>query len=177
MPSGSSPFTGSSNSSTSGSPSSAAAIPSRWPMPRENFPGALAGDRREPDDVEHLVDASLAGCDSSGRASADGLGRCGPGGSPSPPTVRHLAQRPRQVVVVLPVHRDVARGRRVEPHDHAHRRRLARAVRPEESRHDARSNGEAQLVDGELCRRSASSVPWPRSSALSRRGRDSCSHL
>ncbi len=35
MPSGSSPFTGSSNSSTCGSPSSAAAMPSRWPMPSE----------------------------------------------------------------------------------------------------------------------------------------------
>jgi hypothetical protein len=36
MPSGSSPFTGSSNISTCGSPSSAAAMPSRWLMPSEN---------------------------------------------------------------------------------------------------------------------------------------------
>ncbi|PSK52165.1 hypothetical protein B0E38_04863 [Streptomyces sp. 111WW2] len=35
MPSGSRPLTGSSKSSTWGSPSSAAAMPSRWPMPRE----------------------------------------------------------------------------------------------------------------------------------------------
>ena len=35
-PSGSSPLTGSSSSSTSGSPSIAAARPSRWPMPSEN---------------------------------------------------------------------------------------------------------------------------------------------
>ena len=41
MPSGSSPFTGSSNSSTSGSPSSAPARPSRCFMPRENLPTAL----------------------------------------------------------------------------------------------------------------------------------------
>lgn len=36
MPSGSSPLTGSSNIRISGSPSSADAMPSRWPMPREN---------------------------------------------------------------------------------------------------------------------------------------------
>lgn len=35
MPSGSSPLTGSSNIRISGSPSSAAAIPSRWPIPSE----------------------------------------------------------------------------------------------------------------------------------------------
>ncbi|KRC95336.1 hypothetical protein ASE41_05980 [Streptomyces sp. Root264] len=35
MPSGSRPLTGSSKSSTWGSPSRAAAMPSRWPMPRE----------------------------------------------------------------------------------------------------------------------------------------------
>ena len=35
MPSGSSPLTGSSSRRTSGSPSSAAAMPSRWPMPSE----------------------------------------------------------------------------------------------------------------------------------------------
>ena len=38
MPSGSSPLTGSSKSRTPGSPSSAAAIPRRWPIPRENLP-------------------------------------------------------------------------------------------------------------------------------------------
>ena len=38
MPSGSRPLTGSSSSSTAGSPSSAAAMPSRWAMPRENLP-------------------------------------------------------------------------------------------------------------------------------------------
>ena len=36
MPSGSSPLTGSSNMSTSGSPSSVPAMPSRWLMPSEN---------------------------------------------------------------------------------------------------------------------------------------------
>ena len=36
MPSGSRPFTGSSNMSTFGSPSIVAAMPSRWLMPREN---------------------------------------------------------------------------------------------------------------------------------------------
>lgn len=41
MPSGSRPFTGSSKSSTSGSPSRAPAIPSRWDMPREKAPARL----------------------------------------------------------------------------------------------------------------------------------------
>jgi hypothetical protein len=38
MPSGSRPFTGSSNSRTAGSPSNAAAMPRRWLMPSENRP-------------------------------------------------------------------------------------------------------------------------------------------
>lgn len=37
-PSGSRPLTGSSSTTTAGSPSNAAAIPSRWPMPSENVP-------------------------------------------------------------------------------------------------------------------------------------------
>ena len=41
MPSGSRPFTGSSNSSTPGSPSRAAAMPRRWPIPSENLPTRL----------------------------------------------------------------------------------------------------------------------------------------
>ena len=41
MPSGSSPFTGSSKSSTPGSPSMAAAMPRRWVIPSENFPARL----------------------------------------------------------------------------------------------------------------------------------------
>ncbi len=41
MPSGSSPFTGSSRINVPGSPSNADAMPSRWPMPSENPPARL----------------------------------------------------------------------------------------------------------------------------------------
>ena len=44
MPSGSSPLTGSSNIRIAGSPSSAAAMPSRWPMPSEKPLDRLPGD-------------------------------------------------------------------------------------------------------------------------------------
>ena len=48
MPSGSSPLTGSSKSSTPGSPSRAAAMPSRWPMPSENFPARRSATEVSP---------------------------------------------------------------------------------------------------------------------------------
>ena len=47
-PSGSSPFTGSSKITTRGSPSSAAAMPSRWPIPREKPPTRLAATSARP---------------------------------------------------------------------------------------------------------------------------------
>ena len=60
-----------------------------------------------------------------------------------------LPKRPSQVVVVLAVHRHVARVRAVEAHYHTHRRRLARAVGPKEARDYAGPDGEAQVVDRE----------------------------
>ena len=45
MPSTSSPFTGSSRTTVAGSPSSAAAMPSRCAMPRENLPAGPATER------------------------------------------------------------------------------------------------------------------------------------
>ena len=59
MPSGSSPFTGSSRISVDGSPSSAVAIPSRWPMPSENWPARLLRHVVQADEVDQLVDAAL----------------------------------------------------------------------------------------------------------------------
>ena len=47
-PSGSSPLTGSSSSSTCGSPSSAAATPSRWLMPSEKPPARFFATSRRP---------------------------------------------------------------------------------------------------------------------------------
>ena len=55
MPSGSRPLTGSSSITVSGSPSSAAAIPSRWPMPSENWPARLRATSLEPDHLDQLA--------------------------------------------------------------------------------------------------------------------------
>ena len=179
IPSGSSPFTGSSNSSTSGSPSSAAAMPSRWPMPSENFPARW-----------RATDASPTRSSTSStrpRRDVVGLGehpQVVAGAAPGMDRLgleegADLVERPREIVVMAAVHRDVAGVRDVEAHDHAHRRRLARAVRTEESGHDARADVEAQLVDGELARRSAWSGPWPRSPLLlfaARKAFDRCDH-
>ena len=55
MPSGSSPLTGSSNIRICGSPSSAAAMPSRCRMPSENPLVRLDGHVGQADQAEHLV--------------------------------------------------------------------------------------------------------------------------
>ena len=48
MPSTSRPFTGSSRTTVAGSPSSAAAMPSRWAMPSENLPASRPATSRRP---------------------------------------------------------------------------------------------------------------------------------
>ena len=48
-PSGSRPLTGSSRISVAGSPSSAEAMPSRWPMPSEKPPARLRATSPQPD--------------------------------------------------------------------------------------------------------------------------------
>src|SRR6185437_8265226 len=60
-----------------------------------------------------------------------------------------LVERRRVVGVLLAVDGDEAVVGRVEAQDEPHRRRLAGAVRPEESGDDARLHGEAQVVDGD----------------------------
>ena len=60
IPSGSSPFTGSSSSNVDGSPSSAAAIPSRCPIPSENWPARFLRHRMQPHEVDELVHPALA---------------------------------------------------------------------------------------------------------------------
>src|SRR5262249_19530771 len=61
-----------------------------------------------------------------------------------------LVEWRRMVAVVAAVDGDVTLLRRVEPEDEAHRRRLARAVRPKEAGDDAGLDGEAQAVDRAL---------------------------
>ena len=61
-----------------------------------------------------------------------------------------LVQRGGVVPVALTVNGYSTRRRRVETEDQAHRRRLARAVRPQEARHDPWLDGEGEPVDGAL---------------------------
>ena len=90
MPSGSRPLTGSSSSQACGSPSSADAMPSRWPMPEREAAGPLAGDllSRRGRSPRRRGDA---GCRSSPPSRAGG---CGPTGRCARRAPR-AARRPR----------------------------------------------------------------------------------
>ncbi len=113
-PSGSRPLTGSSNMTVAGSPSSAAAMPSRWPMPREKPLTRLPATGPSP--VRPMTSSTgTGGCVGAGQrqqvaerrpARVDRAG------------VEHGAdrvQRGLEVRVPLPVDEDGARGRAFEP--------------------------------------------------------------
>jgi hypothetical protein len=83
--------------------------------------------------LEHLID-SRAG-DAVGRGEAVQVvvrGAAGVHGARIQQGA-DLVQRPHLALVALPADSHRARGRPVEPENHAHRRRLAGAVRPQES--------------------------------------------
>ena len=150
MPSGSRPLTGSSRISVCGSPSSAAAMPSRWPMPSENSPARFFATVVQPDEVDHLVDAAL-GMPCVCASASRWLYAERPGVDGARLEQRaDLVQRRGVVAVGLAVDGHVARGRRVEAEDQPHRRRLPGAVRAEEAGHDPGLDGEGELVDGAL---------------------------
>ncbi len=150
MPSGSRPLTGSSRTTTGGSPSRATAMPRRWPMPSENLP------TRWPATFSSPTSSST----SSTRARRDAVAR----GQPAQVVARgaagvhglgleqraDLAQRGGGVGVAVAVDGDAARGRAVQAEDHAHRRRLAGAVGAEEAGDPAGLDGEVDAVDGDL---------------------------
>ena len=69
MPSGSRPLTGSSKISTCGSPSSAAAMPSRWPMPSENRLDRLRATSLQADDARAPRRRGARGCRCCGQRS------------------------------------------------------------------------------------------------------------
>ena len=148
MPSGSRPLTGSSSSSTPGSPSSAAAMPSRWPMPSENFPARRPRGLGQPDDAEHLVHPATAGSPllaaSARQVAAGAAARVE---RPGLQQRAHLAQRPAQLAVAAPADPGLPGIRPVQAEDHPHGGGLARAVRPEEAGHHARPHVEAERVD------------------------------
>ena len=123
-------------------------MPSRWVMPRENFPARLrATPPARP--ARELVDPAPGDVVGLGQrpqmvvgaaAGVHGLGLEEPA---------HLAQRPGQVVVAAAVDGDTAAVGAVEPHDHAHGGGLARAVGTEETRDLAGPDVEGQAVDGQ----------------------------
>ena len=147
IPSGSSPLTGSSSSSVEGSPSSAAAMPSRCPIPSENWPArflatACSPTRSMSSSTRRLPMPCV--CASASRWLYADLPLCTDRASSTAPTSCNGAP---ELPVALAVHGHGARGRSVETEDHTHRRRLARPVRPEEAGHDPRAYRERQIVD------------------------------
>ena len=169
MPSGSSPLTGSSNMSTGGSPSSAAAMPSRCAIPARS-PRLAARNRGEADELEHLVDAAAGGRCSRQPASRWSRARrpgCVAVASSSAPTSRSGAA---QVAVAPATDERLAGVRRVEAEDQAHRRRLPGAVRPHEAGDAARV---ARRTTG---RRRRASVRTASSNPCTLRSPRSCAH-
>ena len=150
MPSGSRPLTGSSRTTTGGSPSSATAMPSRWPMPRENLP------TRWPATDSRPTRSSTSSTRDCREAVADGepaqvvAGRATRVQGARLQQRAHLAERGGGVGVAVPVDGHAAGARAVQAEDHPHRRRLAGAVRAEEAGHAAGLDGEGDAVDGGL---------------------------
>ena len=146
MPSGSMPLNGSSNITADGSPSIAAAIPSRWRIPSE-YPPAL---RRAADCIP--VCSITASTRRAGRpwelgqpeqvvaAGAAGLQRRGVQQRAQP------GQRPAEGPVGPPADQRAAFVGGVQAEDHPHRGGLARAVRADEPGHLPRRHGKRHPV-------------------------------
>ena len=148
MPSGSRPFTGSSKMSTAGSPSSAEAMPSRWPMPSDKpFARRLATLCR-PTTAEHLVHPAAGDAVAAGQAQQVVAGPAAAVQRLGVEQGAHLAHRCRQVAVAAPAYGYRALRRRVEAQDHPHGGGLPGTVRAEETGDHARPDGERQVVDG-----------------------------
>ena len=126
------------------------AIPSRWPMPSENWPARLCATSRRP---TRSISSSTRR-----RGMPCVWARASRWLYAERPRVHgarlqqgaDLVQRRRMLAVVLAVHLRVAGRRRVEPEHQPHRRRLPRAVRAEETGDDAGPHRERQIVDGAL---------------------------
>ena len=112
------------------------------------MPARLLATEVKPDEVEHLVDPA--------RRDVVGLGQHGqvvPGGAPGMEGLgveqgADLAQRPAQLGVGDTVDGRLAGVGPVQPHDHAHGRRLARPVGTQETGDHPGGDREGQVVDG-----------------------------
>ena len=148
-PSGSRPFAGSSRTRSSGSPSSAAASPSRCRIPSEYPFTRRPAASVELDQPEHFVDPRVGQVDGPAQGSQMVAPRAAGmeiGG------FEHRADPQRRPLKLRVRHAEDERAsaRRLrEAEQHAQRRRLPGAVRPEEARDRARFERERQVVDGE----------------------------
>ena len=150
MPSGSRPLTGSSSSSTCGSPSIAAAMPSRWVMPSEKPPARLRGHGGQAHQVEDLVDPARRETLRLGEEQQVVAGAAAGMQGPCLEQRADRGQRPRQLPVGQPADRRRSAFGPVQPQDEPHRGRLACAVRAEEAGYPARLHRERQVVHGHL---------------------------
>ena len=119
-------------------------------MPSENWPARLSRDVVQTDEVDQLVDAASRDAVRLREREQMVVRRTAGVDRARLEQRADLVQRRRMVAVVLAVHRHVAGGRRVEPEDQPHRRRLPGAVRAEEAGDDAGPHRERQVVDGTL---------------------------
>ena len=168
MPSGSRPLTGSSNSSTGGSPRTAPAMPSRWSMPRENPPArrrvaeasptssSTSSTRRPARPLDWAIHSRWS------RARRPGWTAVA---SSSAPTWRRGVRR---VWYGRPPTSAVPPVGCVEPQDDAQRRGLARPVGTDEPGHLPRSHGEGQIRPRQSSGRTA--CVSPRTSMLASMG-------
>ena len=148
IPSGSSPLTGSSSTSTGGSPSMAAAIPSRCAMPSEKPPVRLRPAAERPTSSEHVVDAS--GREAIAPREPQQVA------TRTPARMRRAgveegadrSERRGEVAVPAPAHQDVSGVGCIESQEHPHRRRLPCAVRPDEPGDATCVDREGQVVHG-----------------------------
>ena len=118
--------------------------------PERVAPCQLAGDGREPDQLEDLVDPSPWDVVGLGEHAQVRIGASAGVHGLGLEERTDLAKRPGEIVELLPADRDGAVVRPGEPHDHAHRRGLARTVGPEESCDAPFVDLEREMIDGLL---------------------------
>ena len=146
MPSGSMPLNGSSIISTGGSPSMAAAMPSRCRMPSENPPAFRRIADCRPGLLDDLIDPLGASGPGNGPATASGCGRCGWAAARRVQQRPDVAERVPQAPVRPPADQRSALVGGVQAQDHPHRGRLPGAVRADEPGHLTRRDRKGHPV-------------------------------
>jgi IS5 family transposase len=119
-------------------------------MPSEKLAGTLASHLVQADEVDDVGDAVLWDPVRLGEPEEVVVRRSAGVDGARLEQRADLVQRRGVVAVVAAVDDDVTARRGIEAEDQAHRRRLARPVRSEKARDDARLHGKAEPVDGPL---------------------------